>query len=141
MPEYCPNCSRLELAIQVLEDASRLAGAVARGSPAGVGVGALDFAIRQGYDRRGRPMGGIPGFVDTNIDGLRQFLDNYEIRGQEGGSRPPRKATKSERTNRRAMSAALKEVTAKARKKDGTFRKGWDQKRVMREAHKCRRKM
>ena len=39
----------------------------------------------------------------------------------------------------RKMSTYLKEANAKARKKNGSFKKGWDQRRVMREAHRLRR--
>jgi len=39
------------------------------------------------------------------------------------------------------MARALKKANAQARKKDGSFRKGYDQARVMRLAHKIRRKM
>lgn len=37
------------------------------------------------------------------------------------------------------MAAALKEANRKARKKNGEFRKGFDQRRVMAMAHKIRR--
>jgi hypothetical protein len=37
------------------------------------------------------------------------------------------------------MAAALKEANRKARKKNGEFRKGYDQRRVMSMAHKIRR--
>lgn len=39
----------------------------------------------------------------------------------------------------REMSKYLKEANAKARKKNGSFKKGWSQTRVMREAHRLRR--
>lgn len=38
------------------------------------------------------------------------------------------------------MSRAMKRANEKARKKDGSFRKGWDQARLMSYAHKIRRK-
>lgn len=41
----------------------------------------------------------------------------------------------------KGMARALKKANAQARKKDGSFRKGYDQARVMRLAHKIRRKM
>ena len=41
----------------------------------------------------------------------------------------------------KGMKEALKKANKKARKKDGSFKKGYDQARVMREAHKIRRKM
>ena len=37
------------------------------------------------------------------------------------------------------MSKYLKEANAKARKKNGSFKKGWSQSRVMKEAHRLRR--
>ena len=38
------------------------------------------------------------------------------------------------------MSRYLKEANAKARKKNGSFKKGYDQARVMRMAHQMRRR-
>lgn len=49
-----------------------------------------------------------------------------------------RKATKKGRTAK-GMGAALKEANKKARKKNGDFRKGYNQRRVMQMAHKIRR--
>jgi len=40
----------------------------------------------------------------------------------------------------KGMKSALKQANAKARLKNGSFRKGWDQARVMRTAHKIRRR-
>ena len=40
----------------------------------------------------------------------------------------------------KGMKAALTKANEKARLKNGSFRKGWDQARVMRTAHKIRRK-
>ena len=40
----------------------------------------------------------------------------------------------------RGMAAALKKANAKARKKNGSFKKGWTQARVMSEAHRIRRR-
>lgn len=41
----------------------------------------------------------------------------------------------------RGMAEALRQANKKARKANGDFRKGYDQKRVMQMAHKIRRKM
>lgn len=41
----------------------------------------------------------------------------------------------------RGMSRALREANKKARKANGEFRKGYDQKKVMQMAHKIRRKI
>jgi hypothetical protein len=40
----------------------------------------------------------------------------------------------------KGMASALKKANAKARKKDGSFKKGYDQARVMKEAHRIRRR-
>jgi hypothetical protein len=40
----------------------------------------------------------------------------------------------------RGMASALKKANAKARKKNGSFKKGWSQARVMKEAHRIRRR-
>lgn len=47
-----------------------------------------------------------------------------------------RKKTKRDK----AMSRGLREAQAKARKKNGDFKKGWNQSRVMKEAHRLARK-
>lgn len=47
---------------------------------------------------------------------------------------------KASGTALRGMSKALKAANKKARKKDGSFKKGWTQARVMKEAHRLRRK-
>jgi len=41
----------------------------------------------------------------------------------------------------RKLSRALKEVNKKAKKKNGQFKKGYSQSRVMRDAHKLARRM
>ena len=42
---------------------------------------------------------------------------------------------------RAAMSKHLRTANGKARKKNGDFKKGWDQRRVMKEAHRlCKRR-
>ena len=64
-------------------------------------------------------------------------------------SRPSRKADKvvKRKIKRGATKAsrnlgkALKQVNAKARKKNGDFKKGFTQSRVMRDAHKLARRM
>jgi hypothetical protein len=40
----------------------------------------------------------------------------------------------------KGMASALKKANAKARKKNGSFKKGWTQARVMKEAHRLRRR-
>ena len=57
-------------------------------------------------------------------------------------SRPsPRKRSRTSTARDGKLSRALKTVNGRARKKNGSFKKGWTQGRVMREAHKLVRKM
>ncbi len=41
----------------------------------------------------------------------------------------------------RKLGRALKQINNKARKKNGDFKKGWSQSKVMRDAHKLARRM
>lgn len=56
------------------------------------------------------------------------------------GANKARKQKESVRKQQRAQAAALREANAKARKKNGQFRAGWDQARLMRYAHMLRKK-
>ena len=51
-------------------------------------------------------------------------------------ARQPRKRSDKQLINDQIQSNALKSINGKARKKDGTFKKGWSQKKVMRWAQK-----
>jgi len=52
-----------------------------------------------------------------------------------------RKVKRGATTASRKLGKALKKVNAKARTKSGKFKKGWTQTRVMKEAHKMKRRM
>ncbi len=52
-----------------------------------------------------------------------------------------RKVRRGATAGSRKLSKALKKVNAKARTKSGKFKKGWTQTRVMKEAHKMKRRM
>ena len=54
--------------------------------------------------------------------------------------RTDRKVRKRAGTALKGMKSALKKANAKARKKNGSFKKGWTQARVMKEAHRIRRR-
>tara|TARA_Y100001963_G_scaffold13460_1_gene16812 strand:- start:368 stop:637 length:270 start_codon:yes stop_codon:yes gene_type:complete len=56
-------------------------------------------------------------------------------------SRETKPVRKKARKAVRGMSEALKKANAKARKKNGDFKKGYDQAKVMRMAHQIRRRM
>ena len=53
---------------------------------------------------------------------------------------PKRKRTRTKSKRDGKMSRALKSVIARAKKKNGGFKKGWSQSRVMKEAHKLARR-
>lgn len=65
--------------------------------------------------------------------------------GQHGPplvSIPDTPAARTRRKTKRdkSMSRGLREAQAKARKKNGELKKGWDQARIMKEAHRLARK-
>jgi hypothetical protein len=62
-------------------------------------------------------------------------------RESEGARLTARRAKPKRRKGRTAkgMGAALREANKRARKKNGDFRKGYNQRRVMQMAHKIRR--
>ena len=64
--------------------------------------------------------------------------------GRKAGRRVARTGAKIQRrasgTALKGMSAALKKANKMARKKNGDFKKGWNQKRVMKTAHRIRGK-
>jgi len=61
-------------------------------------------------------------------------------RESEGSRLSNRRSKKRKGKAPSGMSRAMKRASDKARKKDGSFRKGWDQSRLMSYAHKIRRK-
>jgi hypothetical protein len=56
------------------------------------------------------------------------------------GARKAQKQKESVRKQAKRQSRALQAANAKARKKNGQFRAGWDQARLMRYAHMLRKK-
>jgi len=62
-------------------------------------------------------------------------------RESEGARLSTRKKSRRKRKGKTApgMAAALREANRKARKKNGDFKKGYNQSRVMKMAHKIRR--
>jgi len=79
-------------------------------------------------------------------ESLRAMAMNGSCPGCSG-SPPPEVSSKKKRRSRKKsssdkkMSKALKEATAKAKKKNGDFKKGWDQSKLMTYAHKLKKKM
>ena len=64
--------------------------------------------------------------------------------GRKAGRRVAKTGAKIQRrasgTALKGMSAALKKANKMARKKNGDFKKGWNQKKVMKTAHRIRRR-
>lgn len=83
MAEYCPNCSKAELALQLLEDAARVASAVRRATPAGIAGSAIaaggDFLVRSQQDRRGEWIGPA-GYIDRELDEARRDISRVETK-------------------------------------------------------------
>jgi len=78
----------------------------------------------------------MPGTVIPEF--LRQAIRDLEFPGRTPlpQRKPPRPRTPKQRKNDEIQSVALTEVNRMARKKDGSFKKGWDQRRVMMMAQK-----
>jgi hypothetical protein len=64
--------------------------------------------------------------------------DVRDITSERGDPAPQRR--KSRRKDPK-LSKAMKEAYAKSHKTNGDFKKGWDRSRMLKEAHKLRRKM
>lgn len=77
---------------------------------------------------------------------LQEMAMGGQCAGCAAGTTAVTAVTKKRRTRKksssdRKMSVALKEATAKAKKKNGSFKKGWNQSRLMKEAHRLKRRM
>jgi hypothetical protein len=66
-----------------------------------------------------------------------------EMRESEGAHEEAvekKKSTRKKTSNDKAMSKGLREANAKAKLKNGSWRKGWNQSKLMTEAHRLRKK-
>ena len=64
--------------------------------------------------------------------------DVREITSERGDPAPKKKRTRKKDPK---LSRAMKKAYAKSHTKSGKFKKGWDRSRMLKEAHKLRRKM
>lgn len=112
MSEDCPQCRFLASQMrQVADSLAAGAGSVVGGrlfGPRGAAVGA-DIA---------------PYLVER---GALAVADKVKAK---------RKQSPKQKARAKKMSKAMKMLTPRAKKKDGTFKRGWDQRRIMREAHR-----
>lgn len=90
------------------------------------------------------------GVIGGRIGGMRGRLVGQEIapeiieRGAlavAGAIKRKRKQSRNQKRNGSNLSKALKQVNAKARKKDGSLKSSWTQTRIMQAAHKIARRM
>ena len=58
-----------------------------------------------------------------------------------GAVKRKRKQSRNQKRNGTNLSKALKQVNAKARKKDGSLKSSWTQTRIMQAAHKLAKRM
>ena len=82
------------------------------------------------------------GTVTLTTEEYEALLRLQSSERESEGARLTSRKSKSRRGRGRTakgMGAALREANKRARKKNGEFRKGYDQKRVMQMAHKIRR--
>jgi hypothetical protein len=70
----------------------------------------------------------------------RLISSERESEGAREEAVEKKKATRKKTKNDRAMSRGLSEANAKAKLKNGSWRKGWNQSKLMTEAHRLRRK-
>ncbi len=84
--------------------------------------------------------------VRMTVEEYLQLIERTASNGQRVGKAARTIKRETRPVRRKAgkavhgMAAALKKANAKARKKNGSFKKGWSQARVMKEAHRIRRK-
>ena len=95
---------------------------------AGFAGGTIGAAIGA---RRGKPMEGAligrtlaPRIIETGALAIAEKI------------RKPRKQSSSQKKRSKKMSKALSKANSKAKKKNGDFKKGWNQSRLMKEAHR-----
>jgi len=74
------------------------------------------------------------------------YDDNFQtadkiLREGPGGPGKKIRAARKASAYGKKLSKALKEANKKARKKNGSFKKGWDQRRVMSTAQKIARRL
>jgi len=78
MVEYCPNCSRAELALKMIEDAATVARAVRMASPAGVALKLGDMALDTQRDRRGSFTTGPVAAADRIVKNKKRKVSKYQ---------------------------------------------------------------
>jgi hypothetical protein len=81
----------------------------------------------------------MPNFCPGCGEDLRSGTTKGEVRKTARRAYEPKK--KSSRKKDPKLARAMKQAYAKAHKKDGSFRKGWNRSKQLKEAHRLKRKM
>ena len=134
-----------EAALRSLYTAAYLAGASMTGGPAGAATASAILASPAGqYVMQEAIAWTLSPNAQPMAQGGMITSPTLALLGEAGPELvlplvTPKRTRKKTDYDRR-MKRALEEVNAKARLKDGSFRKGWDQSKVMKKAHKLARK-
>jgi len=119
MVTFCPGCGKMA-AVALREVADVLA--MTAGAELGMLIGGPQGALV------GRAI--APEVIESGALAISRAVKKKQ------------KRTRRQTKRSRAMARAMKAVNGKARKKDGSFKKGWSQSRIMKDAHKeCHRRM
>ena len=122
MADDCPECMAASAALRRIADGlSASAGSVIGGALGGLTKDPMNIY-------RGRAVGAAlaPQIIERGAMNIAKKV----------------KRAKSSKKRDKSMSKAMKTVNARARTKAGKIKKGWDQAKIMKAAHKeCRRLM
>jgi hypothetical protein len=78
MVEYCPNCSKAELVLKMVEDAAVVARAVRTANPAGAAAALAGMALDTQRDRRGSFTTGPVAAADRVLKTKRRKVSKYQ---------------------------------------------------------------
>jgi len=113
MVEYCPNCSRAELALKMVEDAATVARAVRLASPVGVAAALGSMALDTQRDRRGGFTTGPVAKLDRQVKQKKRKVSAYQ---KEFGRQFKRLKKKHPRTQAQRLMKRAHIATRKARR-------------------------
>jgi len=109
MVEYCPNCSKAELALKMIEDAATVARAVRTSNPAGLAFAVGDHLLDSQRDRRGAFTTGPIAAADRIVKTKKRKVSKYQKRfGRELKSLKKKHPRTNPRTLMKRAHAATK---------------------------------
>jgi hypothetical protein len=113
MVEYCPNCSRAELALKAIEDAAAIASAVRRASVPGVVATVGEALLDTQRDRRGQFSTGPVASLDRQVKQKKRKVSAYQ---KEFGRQMKKLKKKHPRTKAQNLMKRAHTATRKARR-------------------------